>query len=211
MKVWSDDFADGAAIPAELAFGKHDPVGHVALSTNKNPHVAWSGVPDEARSLVLVCCDVDVPSRGDDVNQEGKTVPAYLARVDFFHWLLVDIPTTVHSIAKGQHSDGITARGKPGPAAPGGLRHGVNDYTGWFASDPAMKGTYFGYDGPCPPWNDSMVHHYHFTLYAIDLERAPVEGEFTGNDLLDAIEDHVVAEASFMGTYTISPDAKDFG
>jgi hypothetical protein len=29
-----------------------------------------------------------------------------------------------------------------------------------------MAGSYFGYDGPFPPWNDSLVHHYVFTLYA---------------------------------------------
>ncbi len=211
MKVWSDNFADGAAIPVGLAFGKHDPQSHVALSTNRNPHVAWSDVPEAARSLVLVCHDVDVPSRGDDVNQEGKRVPADLPRVDFYHWLLVDIPTSQSSIAEGAHSDGITARGKDGPAAAGGMRHGVNDYTGWFAGDADMSGTYFGYDGPCPPWNDTIVHHYHFTLYALDVEKAPVEGEFGGAGLLEAIGGHVIDKASFMGTYTIAPDAEDRG
>ena len=29
---------------------------------------------------------------------------------------------------------------------------------------PTMAGDYYGYDGPFPPWNDSLVHHYVFTL-----------------------------------------------
>ena len=33
-----------------------------------------------------------------------------------------------------------------------------------------MSGDYFGYDGPCPPWNDSIVHHYVFTVYALDVD-----------------------------------------
>lgn len=211
MKVWSDSFADGAAIPIDNAFGMHDAESHVALSKNRSPHVAWSGVPEGAKSLALVCHDPDVPSKGDDVNQENKTVPADLPRVDFFHWLLVDLAPDASPLAEGAFSDGITARGKDGPGAANGARQGVNDYTGWFAGDEDMKGTYFGYDGPCPPWNDSIVHHYHFTLYALDVERAPVDGEFGGAELLKAIEGHVLGKASFMGTYTINPEAEDRG
>ena len=68
-------------------------------------------------------------------------------------------------------------KGKPGPASLRGTRQGLNDYTGWFAGDPAMAGSYFGYDGPFPPFNDSLVHHYVFTLYAVAVPRLPVEGD----------------------------------
>ena len=53
------------------------------MSDNKNPHLQWSDLPAGTRSLVLICHDYDVPSKGDDVNQEGKTVSANLPRVDF--------------------------------------------------------------------------------------------------------------------------------
>ena len=59
-----------------------------ALSANRNPDFAWSDAPAGTRSFALVCHDPDVPSRGDDVNQEGRVVPASLPRVDFFHWVL---------------------------------------------------------------------------------------------------------------------------
>ena len=39
-----------------------------------------------------------------------------------------------------------------------------------------MAGHYFGYDGPFPPFNDSLVHHYVFTLYALSVERAAGRG-----------------------------------
>ena len=68
-----------------------------------------------------------------------------------------------------------------------------------------MAGDYFGYDGPCPPWNDSIVHHYVFTLYALDVPRCPVEGNFTGPQVLRAIEGHVLDRASITGTYSLNP------
>lgn len=211
MKLWSDSFADGDPIPVQYAFGKHDPASHVALSDNRNPHLAWSDAPPGTRSFVLLVHDPDVPSKPDDVNKEGRVVPADLPRVTFYHWALVDIPASTSSIAEGSHSSGITPRGKPGPDAPGGMRHGINDYTGWFAGDAEMKGDYYGYDGPCPPWNDAIVHHYHFTLYALDVERCPVEGRFTGQDVKKAIEGHVLAQASIVGTYAINPQAENRG
>jgi Raf kinase inhibitor-like YbhB/YbcL family protein len=209
MKLWSDSFKDGANIPGEFAFCVIDAKTHVTLSANRNPHFAWSDVPAGTKSLALICCDSDVPSRGDDVNQEGKTVPADLPRVDFFHWTLIDLPVDISALAAGSFSDGVTARGKAGPQIAGSplttARHGLNDYTGWFAGDADMSGDYFGYDGPCPPWNDAILHHYKFTLYALDVAHAPVEGKFTGQQVRDAIRGHVLAEASVTGIYTLNP------
>jgi hypothetical protein len=68
-----------------------------------------------------------------------------------------------------------------------------------------MGGHYHGYDGPAPPWNDSLVHHYVFTIYALDIERVAVEGSFTAAEVRDAIQGHILAEASVMGTYTQNP------
>ncbi len=213
MKLWSESFSHGEPIPESFAFGKRDPEGRIALSDNLSPHLAWSDLPAGTRSLVLICHDPDVPSRPDDVNQDGRRIPSDLPRVTFFHWLLLDLPTDSSSLPAGAFSSGITPRGKAGPDVPGhaGLRQGVNDYTGWFAGHPDMGGTYFGYDGPCPPWNDTIVHHYHFTLYALDVARAPVESAVTGDALRAAVAPHVIGQASLMGTYSIAADAKDAG
>lgn len=214
MKLWSDSFKDGAAIPGEYAFCVIDPATHVALSSNKNPHLAWSGVPAGTKALALIVHDPDVPSRGDDVNQEGKTVPADLPRVDFFHWVLVDLPANTTQIAAASFCSGVTPRGKSGPAiadspiagAQINPRQGLNDYTGWFAQDAQMAGDYFGYDGPCPPWNDSIAHRYVFTLYALDIAQVPVETKFTGAQVRAAIAGHVLEQASLSGWYALNPD-----
>ncbi len=54
----------------------------------------------------------DVPSKPDDVNQEGREVPADLPRVPFYHWLLWKISPAVREIVEGSHSNGVVPRGK---------------------------------------------------------------------------------------------------
>jgi Raf kinase inhibitor-like YbhB/YbcL family protein len=208
VKLITSCFGDGQKIPVECAFCAADPKDHAKLSQNLNPDLSWSDLPAGTKSLVLLCHDPDVPSKPDDVNQVGRTVPASLPRIDFFHWVLVDLPANAAPIAKGEFASGVTAKGKPGPDAPRGARQGVNDYTNWFAGDADMGGDYYGYDGPCPPWNDSIPHRYIFTLYALDVARCPVEGRFTGPDVRKAIEGHVLASATVSGRYTLNPDVK---
>jgi hypothetical protein len=202
MKLTSTSFSDGDLIPDEFVFCKPDPEHHVCLGKNLNPHLRWTDIPDAARSFAIICCDPDVPSRGDDVNQEDRSVPATLPRVDFFHWVLFDLPATLNEIRAGEFSDDITPRGKAGPTAPHGALQGINDFTGWFADDNDMRGDYFGYDGPCPPWNDEIPHRYVFTVYALDVETLLISGKATGVQLREAMRGHILAEASLTGVYT---------
>ena len=205
MQLTSTSFGHGHRIPVEFAFAAPDPAVHLHLSDNRNPQLSWTDVPPGTRSLVLTCVDSDVPTRADDVNQEGRVVSASLPRTDFHHWTMVDVAPSIQQIAAGACSEGIVARGKQSPPGPAGARQGINDYTGWFAGDPEMSGQYFGYDGPCPPWNDELLHHYHFVLYATDLVRCPVEGAFTGPQVTKAIAGHILAEARLTGTYSLNP------
>ena len=208
MKLASSSFDDNGTIPAEYAFCAQDPKSHVALSGNRNPQLNWLDVPVGTKSFALVCHDPDVPSKGDDVNQEGRSVPRSLPRVDFFHWVLVDLPASQVGTNVGEYSSSVVPRGKPGPQAPHGARHGINDYTGWFARDKDMAGDYYGYDGPCPPWNDEIAHRYVFTVYALDVERLQLPARFGGKDVRSAIEGHVLGQAAITGRYTLNPAVK---
>ena len=205
MQLSSNSFSDGQKIPGDYAFCIPDPAHHVCLGRNLNPQLTWSDAPAGTRSFVVICHDPDVPSKGDDVNQEGRTVPATLPRVDFFHWVLVDLPASITTLKEGEFSSGVTPRGKPGPQAAHGARQGINNYTDWFAGDHDMSGDYFGYDGPCPPWNDTIIHRYVFTVYALDIERLPLDGKFGGPEVRSAIQGYILAEASLTGTYTLNP------
>ena len=213
MRLWSDSFRDGGRIPAACAFAAIDPASRVRLSDNRNPHLAWDDVPNGTESLLLLVIDGDAPLSADDANRADRTLAPGIARGDFFHWVLADIPPSLRSIAEGAASAGVTPRGKSAAAlalaavdgAQQPLRQGLNDYTGWFAADPAMAGDYYGYDGPCPPWNDLRVHHYIFRLYALDEPRLALQGRFSGPDALAALHGHILDEAQIIGSYTLNP------
>lgn len=205
MRLTSPNFNEGDRIPAAHAFAVPDPDEHIRYSDNRNPELRWEDVPDGTQAFALLVIDPDVPSVGDDVNQEGRTVPADLPRTEFSHWVVVDIPADMRQLEEGQYSDGgVVPGGKPGRS--NGLREGVNDYTGWFEGDPEMEGVYKGYDGMCPPWNDTVVHHYRFTLYALDTASISVASDFTADEVKQAIQGHILAEATLTGTYSLNPD-----
>ena len=206
MQLTSKTFAHNGWIPEKCAFGIKDEETHMALGKNINPQLSWSNAPDGAQSLVLICVDTDVPSSLENFNKEGKTISADLPRVDFTHWVMVDILPIDGGVEEGECSDGITPKGKQNPKGPPGSRQGINGYTNFMAGDPEMEGNYFGYEGPCPPWNDEIPHHYRFKLFACDIDRCPVEGVFTGSDVLKAIEGHVIAETELTGLYSLNPD-----
>jgi Raf kinase inhibitor-like YbhB/YbcL family protein len=204
VQVTSEGFGDGGSIPGDHAFCSPDPVTHAVFAPNRSPQLSWTGAPGDTRSFAVTCIDIDAPSRPDDVNRDDREVPADLPRAEFVHWLLVDLPATVTGLDEGAAGDGVVPHGTTDNDGPQGSRQGVNDYTGWFAGDDDMEGTYRGYDGPCPPWNDALLHRYIFTVSALDLDRCPVDGDFTVDDLRTAIDGHVLAEATITGTYTLN-------
>ena len=199
LELQIDGIAEGEPIPARFAFCAGD-----AMGDNVSPALTWTGVPEGTRSFVVTCVDADAPTDATDVNVEGRTVPASLPRAEFTHWLLVDLPADRTGLAEGEAGSGIVAKGKPVGPSCGGLA-GRNDYTSWFEGDADMGGTYGGYDGPCPPANDELVHHYAFTVHALDIESAGLSGPFGLEDLRAAIDGHVLDRATVTATYTLNP------
>jgi Raf kinase inhibitor-like YbhB/YbcL family protein len=204
LRVTVDATANGKALPGQYAFCVPAAQGHVSLGANRNPKLSWSGAPKGTKSFAVIVVDPDVPSVPTDVNKEGKKIARSLKRVPFYHWVLIDIPASVHAIDEGADSDKVTPHGKPPGAGPVGLR-GINDYTKWFASDEKMKGDYGGYDGPCPPWNDTIVHHYHFKVYALDVPSLKLSGSFDGPKAVKAMKGHILARGQSVGTYVLNP------
>jgi phosphatidylethanolamine-binding protein (PEBP) family uncharacterized protein len=99
-------------------------------------------------------------------------------------------------------------QGKAGRSGPRGTRRGVNDCTMRFASDKTMSGNYHGCDARCPPWNDSIVHYYVFTRYALDEATRNVVGIFNVQHVQAAIRGRVLAEAAAPGRCRLNPDVK---
>jgi hypothetical protein len=71
-----------------------------------------------------------------------------------------------------------------------------------------MRGDYGGYDGPWPPSNDERLHHYVFTVYALDAATLDVGSRFTGSDAIAAMKGHVLAQASITATYALNLNAR---
>ncbi len=207
LDITINAFNDGDAIPDKYAFCIPDEENHVNMGENKSPAISWSGAPEGTASYAIICHDPDVPQDLSLLNTEEKTIPVDTPRFSLYHWVLADIPASISSLAEGAESEGI----QPGGKAAGKVEHGVrgiNGYTDFFANDENMKGNYGGYDGPCPPWNDEKVHHYHFTVYALDIESLGLNENFKGSDLEAAMEGHVLASGEVMGTYTLNPSLR---
>ena len=70
----------------------------------------------------------------------------------------------------------------------GPFTDGANDYGGR------------GWGGPFPPEGDGD-HHYRFKVYALNT-RLPLKAGATKDDVLEAIQGHVLAEGELVGTYS---------
>ncbi|YAG12942.1 YbhB/YbcL family Raf kinase inhibitor-like protein [Nostoc sp. DSM 114161] len=94
----------------------------------------------------------------------------------FVHWVVYDIPNTIRQLP--EHTPTVKT-------LPNGGIQGKNDFGN------------FGYGGPCPP---SGIHHYFFKLYALDKSLGLPAGA-TKNQILVAMESHVLATAELIGRY----------
>ncbi len=195
ITVKVSDVKNGRAIPDQYAFCTLDGKNKTKDSQNMSPAIGWSGAPENARSFVILMVDKDVPKTFELANQPDKTIPYDFPRQDFYHWVLVDVPAAMVGIAKAKASNGKVPGGKPLGRVAYGI-NGQNDYATF------MDGTFGGYDGPCPPWNDERMHHYHFMVYALDVETLGLSGKFNGRDVMAAMQGHVLAKGELMGTYT---------
>jgi len=90
----------------------------------------------------------------------------------FRHWGAYDIPASARSIAGGQH----------------------------LGTEVANDMDKSGYAGPCPPRGNG-VHHYHFRLFALDVDRLPLAKSAKVVDVENAAKQHMIAQAELIGTH----------
>jgi Raf kinase inhibitor-like YbhB/YbcL family protein len=192
MTVTLGGIENGKPIASRYAFCQPDGQGKSKDGGNVSPSVSWSGAPAGTKSYALVVVDRDVPTDFSVANQEGKTIPVTMPRQDFYHWAVVNIPASVSSIDEGK---GKSAALKEWAA--------INDFASFMKDKPAD--TFKGYDGPCPPWNDALLHHYHFIVYALDTEKLELPAGFTGKQAAAAMQGHILASGEAVGTYTNNP------
>lgn len=90
----------------------------------------------------------------------------------FRHWGVYDIPATARSI-------------------------GATEHVGAAVDNDMDK---IGYGGPCPPKGDK-AHHYHFKLFALNVEHLDIPPSAKVADVENAASKHAIAQAELVGTY----------
>jgi Raf kinase inhibitor-like YbhB/YbcL family protein len=98
-------------------------------------------------------------------------------RGTWVHWVLFNLPGDTGGLAEHTRPDGTL---------PNGAHQGKNDFGK------------LGYGGPAPP--GGKPHRYFFKLYALDAKLKLPAGA-TKDQLLKAMQGHVLAEARLMGQY----------
>jgi len=204
LSVMADGIGKDGYIDPAFAFCIPAAEEHAKEGPDKSIGLAWTAGPKGTRSYAVIAVDPDVPTMFSDAGKEGKTLSASMPRKNFYHWVLFDIPGDTRGIPAAMDSQAIVKKGKSVLKTPYGIR-GVNDYAGYFAAQPDRKGIYAGYDGPCPPWNDERIHHYHFKVYALDIKSLKLSGQVTGPQLENALIGHVLAQGEAVGAYTLNP------
>jgi len=204
LKVKVDSVKSGGMLPTKYAFCKPDAQGHVTAADDISPPISWSKGPHGTKSYAVILTDIDNPAeQREKMNKEGMTLQSSAKRRTVYHWVLVDIPANITSLNEGAESEGRVSHGKPATTNLG--VRGLNSFTEFMANSEQMKGQYHGYDGPCPAWNDELVHRYIFTVYALSVPTLNLSGDFDGTAVTGAIKDKVLAEGKLETKYTTNP------
>lgn len=99
----------------------------------------------------------------------------------FWHWVVFNIPPDVTSLPKG-------AGDPKSDAAP---KSAVQSRTDFGVP---------GYGGPCPPKGDKP-HHYHFTIFAVDVDKLDADANTSAAIVGFNLHFHTLAKASLTGLY----------
>jgi Raf kinase inhibitor-like YbhB/YbcL family protein len=160
------------------------PVRYTGDGDNVSPPLSWRGAPLGTQSFAITLVDPDVPW-GVTVPEYGTMPPPGTQPADFFiHWMAVNIPASVSSLADG--------------ASPGNMPAGVIEPANSFAlfGGPANQ-----YGGPAPP-PTTKAHAYRFVLYALDVPTlAGVTASSDFNTVTAAMAGHVLAATTLTGYF----------
>jgi Raf kinase inhibitor-like YbhB/YbcL family protein len=99
----------------------------------------------------------------------------------FTHWLAYDVPAATTKLREG-------IPGTPVLQEPKDMKQGANSMGS------------IGYTGPKPPIGDP-THHYHFQVFALDIETLGLEPGSKRDAVLKAMAGHVLAEGEIVGTF----------
>ena len=154
---------------------------------NQRPTLSWTAGPEGTRSYAIVVSDSDVPADLSIANQKQYLIADDMPRQTLYHWIQYNITADTREVFGGTRPPGF------GKAAANTVSQGTDVY---------------GYGGPCPPWNDALVHRYHFTVHALKVAKLPFSDDAPAADVVAAIEKNTLAKAERIGTFTLNPSLR---
>jgi Raf kinase inhibitor-like YbhB/YbcL family protein len=206
LAVRLEGLTPGGFLPLSTAFCL--PPGSPGKPHDQSPGLDWSTGPAGTQSYVVISIDPDVTADLSLMNKPGVRIPVGAPRQNIYHWELINIPAWVTRLAPGVEGDGFVPGGKPIGATILGVR-GTNDYWPLFNKNPhappGMKGPYGGFDGPCVPSNDDLVHTYKFQVFALDVRTLPLTGQFFAPAVYKAMQGHVLAQGEAAAKFVYDP------
>ncbi len=149
----SNDIKSGAKIGDDFVYNGMDCKGQ-----NQSPELHWTGVPKDTKSIAVTVYDPDAPTGSG-----------------WWHWIVVNLPATTTSLARGWKAEGSGATEIPSDFGAG------------------------AYGGPCPP--PGKPHHYHFTVYALKTEKIEIPAGASHAMARFMINANTIAKASLVAIY----------
>jgi Raf kinase inhibitor-like YbhB/YbcL family protein len=158
--------------------GGEVPMHHAGRGDNKSPafEFHWNLGPDAAMAPETLQTYAVIFHDIENSTNKGTT--------DTLHWSAFNIPGT--------------AKGLPEGLGPGDLPDGTRNGPGIMARG-GNPGRYFG-----PGAGPGPFHHYIFEFYALDT-KLDLPATATRDDLLKAMEGHVIGKAAYTGRFHATP------
>jgi Raf kinase inhibitor-like YbhB/YbcL family protein len=163
VNIWAADFSvssptlkDGGVLPNKHVFNSFGCTGE-----NISPALKWANAPAGTKSFAVTIYDPDAPTGSG-----------------WWHWTLVNIPSTVTELKEGASSK----------ALPKGSVEGRTDF-----GKP-------GFGGACPPPGDKP-HRYIVTVYALKTDKLEVNSEASGALVGYNIGFATLAKATITATF----------
>jgi len=157
FNISSSDISDGQALRMKFV---HDS----ASGQNISPELSWSGAPEGTKSYAITCFDPDAPTGSG-----------------FWHWMVLDLPTTTLGLPEGAGADGDGQ-------LPGNAFQIRNDFGA------------HAYGGAAPPPGD-RAHRYVFTVHALDTESVGLPKGASAAFGGFMITQHTLARATIIPEY----------
>ena len=132
---------------------------------NISPKLSWKNAPEGTKSFAVTVYDPDAPTGSG-----------------WWHWIIFDIPATVHSLEKNAGNVKL-------PVAPEGSVQSITSFG------------QHGFGGACPPEGD-RPHQYLFTIYALKVKKLSLNADAMPALVGFYLGQNMLAKASIVAYYS---------